>query len=291
MSQSVAAPTAFPHRARLLGGLARLRGLVTHVTLIAVCVIVAAPFLWMLKVSVSPESDVFTFPPTALPRSLQLSNWPDAWTNVDFPRYFLNSAIMTVTVTLGNLLVCAMAAYSFARMKVPGRNALFLAVLASIMIPGQVLIIPQFLIMAWLGWVNTYWALIVPPIGSAFGVFLLRQFFLQIPADLEDAARIDGCGWFGVFFRIILPLASAGLIALGLLTALGTWNAFLWPLIVTTSPDMFPVQIGLRLFYSDNFQRWGMTMAATCFVTIPVLVLFVVGQRYLVRGIVMTGFK
>jgi multiple sugar transport system permease protein len=252
---------------------------------------VAVPFFWMLKVSVSTEPDVYTFPPTALPHVLQLSNWPDAWTNVDFPRYFLNSTIMTVTTTAGNLLVCAMAAYSFARMKVPGRDALFLIVLASIMIPGQVLIIPQFVIMTWLSWVNTYWALIVPPIGSAFGVFLLRQFFLQIPSDLEDAGRIDGCGWFGVFFRIILPLASPGLIALGLLTALGTWNAFLWPLIVTTSPDMFPVQIGLRLFYSDNFQKWGMTMAATCFVTLPVLVLFIVGQRYLVRGIVMTGFK
>ncbi len=291
MSHSLAAPRAAQRGVRLKWWLGLVGRLATHAVLIAVCLVVAVPFLWMIKVSVSPEQDVYTFPPTALPHTLQWSNWPDAWTNVNFPRYFLNSAIMTVTVTLGNLLVCAMAAYAFARMKVPGRDAIFLVVLASIMIPGQVLIIPQFLIMTWLGWVNTYWALIVPPIGSAFGVFLLRQFFLQIPGDLEDAARIDGCGWFGVFFRIILPLASSGLIALGLLTALGTWNAFLWPLIVTTSQDMFPVQIGLRLFYSDNFQKWGMTMAATCFVTIPVLILFIIGQRYLVRGIVMTGFK
>lgn len=291
MSHRLATPDIARSRASPKAIIGFFGRMLTHTILIVACLMVSAPFLWMFKVSVSPEPDVYTFPPTALPHVLQLRNWPDAWTNVDFPRYFLNSMIMTVTTTVGNLLVCAMAAFSFARMRVPHRDVLFLVVLASIMIPGQVLIIPQFVIMTWLSWVNTYWALIVPPIGSAFGVFLLRQFFLQIPSDLEDAARIDGCGWFCVFFRIILPLASPGLIALGLLTALGTWNAFLWPLIVTTSPSMFPVQIGLRLFYSDNFQKWNLTMAATCFVTIPVLALFVIGQRYLVRGIVMTGFK
>jgi multiple sugar transport system permease protein len=184
-----------------------------------------------------------------------------------------------------------MAAYACARMGVPGRDAIFLAILASIMIPGQVLLIPQFVIMTWLGWVNTYYGLILPGIGTAFGVFLLRQFFLQIPRDLEDAARIDGCGWLGVLCRIVVPLAVPGLVALALLTAMGAWNAFLWPLVVTTKQDMFTVQMGLRLFFTEYSQRWGPTMAATCFVTLPVMAMFVVGQRHLVRGIVLTGLK
>jgi multiple sugar transport system permease protein len=268
-----------------------LRSGLRHLVLVVGSLAMAAPFLWMLKVSVAPESDIFVFPPTLIPRALVLQNWGDAWTAVPFGRYFLNSALMAATITLGNVVVCAMAAYACARMRVPGRDAIFLTILASIMIPHQVLLIPQFEIMTWFGWVNTYQGLIVPGIGTAFGVFLLRQFFLQIPRDLEDAARIDGCGWLGVLWRIVLPLAVPGLVALALLTAMGAWNAFLWPLVVTTKQDMFTVQMGLRLFFTEYSQRWGPTMAATCFVTLPVLAMFVLGQRQFVRGIVMTGLK
>jgi multiple sugar transport system permease protein len=289
--ETVATVTRGSQKSILRRSLPTIGHAVRHALLLMGSLAMAVPFLWTLKVSLSAESDIFVYPPTLLPAKLVWQNWSDAWSAVPFARYFLNSAIMTITITVGSTLVCAMAAYSFARMRVPGRDVLFMLVLATMMIPGQVLLIPQFVIIARLGWVNSYYGLIVPGIGSAFGVFLLRQFFLQIPADLEDAARIDGCGWIGVLWRIIVPLSGPGLATLSVLIAMGTWNAFLWPLIVATKADMYTVQIGLSFFFGEFGIKWGMAMAATSLVTIPTLLMFLSAQRFLVRGIVLTGMK
>jgi len=250
------------------------------------------PFLWMLGASIKYPDEIFTYPPTWIPRSIRYQNWVEAWQAVNWSRYFLNSAVMAVSITIGHLVLCSLAAYGFARTKFPGRDALFLSFLATMMVPGQVLLIPQFIMMRWFGWVDSYWALIVPSIGSAYGTFMLRQFFMQIPFELEDAARIDGCTRLQILYRIIVPLSVPAMTTLAVFSFMGAWNAFVWPLIVTTSEPMFTVQLGLSTFRGAYGNvDWGRMMAATCFITLPVIGAFLVGQRQFIEGITMTGMK
>jgi len=266
--------------------------LLIHAVLIALALSMLAPFLWMVSTSLKIRGEVFTVPIEWLPRSLHFENYPNALSAAPFPRFFLNSLLIGASIVLGRLVFCSMGAYAFARLRWPGRDTVFLAYLSTMMIPGQVTLIPAFLIIYWLGWMNTYYALIVPGFASAFGTFLLRQFFLTIPAELEDAARIDGCNRLLILRHVILPLSKQALAVLALFTFMEAWNEFLWPLLVTNSDSMRTVQVGLSVF-KDQFYiiQWPELMAGTTVVTLPVLLVYLLAQNYLIEGIAMSGLK
>ncbi|MCX6049475.1 MAG: carbohydrate ABC transporter permease [Chloroflexi bacterium] len=275
---------------RKLSGL--LGQVLIHAALIVLAFSMLAPFLWMISTSLKVRGEVFTVPLEWIPRSLHFENYPNALSAAPFPRFFLNSLIIGVSIVLGRLVFCSMGAYAFARLRWPGRDTVFLAYLSTMMIPGQVTLIPSFLIIHWLGWMNTYYALIVPGFASAFGTFLLRQFFLTIPGELEDAARIDGCNRLLILRHVILPLSKQALAVLSLFTFMEAWNEFLWPLLVTNSDSMRTVQVGLSVF-KDQFYiiQWPELMAGTTVVTLPVLIVYLLAQNYLIEGIAMSGLK
>jgi len=205
--------------------------------------------------------------------------------------FYLNSLLVAVAVTLGTLVTSALAAFAFARLEFPGRNALFLTYLSTLMVPFVVTMIPIFALLKLLRLTDTYLALIVPVMFSAYGTFLLRQFFLAIPRDLEDAARLDGCGHLGVLRHVILPLSKPALATLGTFTFLGTWNSFMWPLIVINSEEKMPLMVGLYAFMGEYSAQWHLLMAASVMVMVPVILVFILGQRYFIEGIVLSGMK
>jgi len=271
--------------------------LVGHVLAWAVLLALGAfwilPFLWMVSTSLKGLDEVYTFPPRFIPETIRWSNYLQAWEAVPFARFFLNSAIVAVAVTVGQILTCSMAGYSFARLRYPGRDRIFLAYLATIMIPFPVLMIPLFILMRGLGLVDTLQGLVLPAIFSAWGTFLMRQFMLTIPRELEEAARVDGCSFFGIYWRIILPLCKPVIATLGIFTFLATWNDFLWPLIMINSIDNKTLPLGLAMFQNRQAFKtpWHLLMAAATFSILPILVVFVLGQKYYVRGIATTGLK
>lgn len=220
-----------------------------------------------------------------------LVHYAKVLTTAALPRWFLNSVIVTAATTVLVLLTASMAGYAFARIRFPGRDYAFLAVVSTLMVPHQVLLVPQYVMMAELGWINTYHAMIVPRVGLALGVFMLRQFFLGLPRELEEAAVIDGSSRFGIFWRIALPLAKPALSALTIFTVLGSWNDFLWPMVVTTKEKMFTLTVGLANFAGTHGFEYGAWMAAACLASTPVLVVFLLMQRQFVRGLTMTGIK
>jgi len=262
-----------------------------YLSLLALALSMLIPFLWMVATSLMDEFEVYHYPPKFLPDRLLWSNYWKALTALPFGRFFLNTAIMAAGVVMGQLILCSTAAYAFARLRFRGRDKLFWVVLASMMIPGVITLIPGFLIIQTLGWMNTYWALIVPTVSSAWGIFLLRQFFLTLPRELEDAARIDGASEFTIYFRIVLPLSKPALATLGIFAFMGTWQSFLWPLIVTDRMDMRPVEVGIAMFHSLYAQNWPYQMAAAVTVMVPIIVVFFIAQKYFIRGIVLTGLK
>jgi len=249
------------------------------------------PFLWMTITALKTEAQVFTWPPQFIPSPFRFQNFIDAWTAVPFARFFLNSTIVATSVTLGSLLFNSMAGYAFAKLKFPGRDIIFLIVLGSMMVPVFVTIIPVFTLIRYLGWLNTYYALIVPGIASAFGTFLMRQFISTIPNDYLDAARIDGCNEFRIYFSIVLPLCKPAIAALGIFTFMAAWNDFLWPLTMTTTEEMKTLQVGLSFFLSEYIQKWTLHMAGAFFATIPVILVFLFFQRRIIKGITLTGLK
>jgi multiple sugar transport system permease protein len=216
------------------------------------------------------------------------------FTGFPFARYLMNTITVTVTVVITQLISCSLAAYAFARLEFPGRDRVFLAYLATMMIPGQVTMIPTFILMKYLGLINTLWALIVPAsFGSAFGTFLLRQFFMTLPRELEDAATLDGCGYFGIYHRIIMPLSQPVLATLGVFTFMGTWNDFLWPLIMLNSDSKKTLTVGLVTIANTGFGSMdlGVLMAGATLSLIPILIVFFSAQRYFMQGVVFTGMK
>jgi len=247
------------------------------------------PFLWMIMTSLKSDSQVLIYPPAWIPNPVVWGNYAEVTRLLPFGRFLLNTIVVAVTVTLLELLTSSLAGYAFARLRFPGRDKLFLLYLGTLMIPGQVTIIPNFLLISWLGWVDTYMALILPAAFSAFGTFLLRQFFMSIPAELEHAARIDGCSFFGIYRYIILPLSGPALATLAVFAFMTQWNAFLWPLIVTNKETMRTLTVGIRYFGDDAPGQFNYLMAGTVMSLIPILALFLVLQRYFVRGIAMTG--
>ncbi len=276
----------------------RLENGFVHLLLILGSIVMVMPFLWMISTSLKPADEVYTFPPQWIPSTLVLQNYVRAWNAAPFARYFFNSTVIAIAVTLGTLVTSSLAAYAFARIRFPGRNLLFAVYLGSMMIPHQMTIIPSYLVLSGLGGItpalglDTYFALIAPFIASAFGVFLLRQSFMTLPNELEDAAILDGCGKLGFLWRIVIPLSRPALATLGLFSFMGNWNSYLWPLIVTNSNNMRTVQIGLRYFVGqEGNSQWASLMAAAVFVSLPIVIVYLFVQKQFVQGIAGTGIK
>jgi multiple sugar transport system permease protein len=247
------------------------------------------PFLWMISTSLKTQGEVFAYPVVWLPEQIRWNNYPMVLDLLPFGRYLLNTTFVTASVTILEVVTSSLAAYAFARLRFPGRDKLFLLYLGTLMIPGQVTLIPNFLLMRWFDWIDTYWALIVPAAFSAFGTFLLRQFFLSIPRELEEAARVDGASAFRVYWQIIIPLSGPALATLAVFSFMAQWNAFIWPMIVTHSESKRTLTVGLRFFQDELVTQYNYLMAGTVMSIIPVLILFLALQRYFVRGIAMTG--
>lgn len=256
-------------------------------------IVMLMPFLWMFSTSLRASSESYKLPPAWLPTEFHVENYSAVVnSSVPFLQFAWNSVKVTFTVTLAQLLTCSMAAFAFARLRFPGRNVLFVLLLASLMVPGQVTIIPVFIIMRRLGLVDSHLALILPGLTSAFGVFLLRQFFLTLPQDLLDAAKIDGAGPWKVFWRIALPLAGPALAALTILTFNGTWNNYFFPLIFLNTWENFTLPLGvtaLRGYMGSG--NPSVVMAAVALTIMPVLIVFLLAQRWFIQGVTQTGLK
>jgi len=253
-----------------------------------------APLLVMVSTSLKEPQAVFTLTPQWIPKPFDWSNYVQIWQVVPFFRFFINSVFVAICVTAGHVFSSACAAYAFARLRFPGRDRLFFGYVATMMIPGSVTIIPVFILMRMFGWIDTYRALIIPGIFSAFGTFLLRQFFMTIPQDLEDAAKIDGASTFRIFWRIILPVSKPALIALTIATFVGNWQSFMWPLLVVDSVEKKTLPIGLAYFqelYQFASPNWPLLMAGSLVAMLPVVLLFVFNQRFFLQGIRLTGVQ
>ena len=261
-----------------------------HLVLAPLAIVMVVPLLWMMLTSLSTLAQTRRFPP-GLPKTLHWSNYRQAWDQAPFGHWLLNSAVVSVVCVVSNLVLCSLAGYAFARIRFAGKQLTFIAILATLMVPFQVVMIPTLLIVKHLGLVNTLPALIVPNLVTPFGIYLLRQFFLSLPVELEEAAMIDGAGRVRLLARILLPLMGPPLTTVAVLTFLSVWNDFLWPLVVTSSPNTMTVQLGLATFQSSHFTNWPVLMAGTLMSQLPVLVLFLIGQRYFVRSIATTGIK
>lgn len=261
------------------------------VGVVALACTMVAPFLYMASTSLMDEFEVLRYPPAVLPAHPTLANYSGALTALPFGRFFLNSAILATGVVIGQLLTSATAAYAFARLRFPGRDRVFLAFLSVLMVPAIVLLIPRFLIVHALGWVDSYAGLISTELVSVWGIFLLRQFFLTIPRELEDAARLDGAGEWTIFWRVALPLSKPALATLAVFAFVDQWKNFLWPLIVTRSTPMQVVEVGIASFHGLYYTNWPYQMAAAMTAIVPLVVLFFVAQRYFIQGIQLTGLK
>ncbi|MCM8775774.1 MAG: carbohydrate ABC transporter permease [Candidatus Omnitrophica bacterium] len=254
-----------------------------------------APFLWMLTTSLKEPGSVYSFQrrwwEEWLPLSFYWKNYVNAFYVVPFGLFYLNSIFVVLCTTACQVATSALAAYAFARLHFPGRDKIFFAYIATMMIPGAVTMIPVFILLRYLGWIDTYRAMILPAAFSAYGTFMLRQFFLTLPKDLEDAAKIDGCSYLGIFWRIILPLSKPALATLTTFTFMGTWMSFMWPLIVMNTHKKFTLPIGLAYFKSLHGTDWTLLMAGSMMMVFPILLVFIFCQRFFVEGIKLTGIK
>jgi len=268
-----------------------VKSILLHVFIYTLAIITIAPFLWMVLTSFKDISEIIVSPPTWLPTEFKFSNYSDAFGAAPFGRYYANSIFVALMVTGGQLITCSMSAFAFARIKFKGREVLFYLFLGTMMIPFHVTMIPSFMILHWLGWIDTYQALIAPGLASAFGTFLLRQFFLTIPQDLEDAAYIDGCTRFGVLWKIFVPLSKPALATLAVFTFMAVFNDFLWALIVIHSEELRTVQLGLAVFQDRHTTEWDLLMAGSVMATLPILIVFFLAQNYFIKGITLSGMK
>ena len=254
-----------------------------------------APFIWMVSTSLKMPGEVFSYQKPWwydwVPTSFEWQNYVNAWRVVPFARFYLNSIFVCVLTTAGQVASSALAAYAFARLRFPGRDKMFFAYLATMMVPGVVTMIPVFILLEQIGWIDTYKAVILPPMFTAYGTFMLRQFFLTLPKDLEDAAKIDGCSYFGIFWKILLPLSKPALATLTVFTFMGNWMSFMWPLVVLNSHEKFTLPVGLAYFQSLHHTDWTMLMAGSLMMILPILLIFIFNQRYFVEGIKLSGIK
>lgn len=270
----------------------RVAKTVLYVVLVLGLLAVAGPFVWMAISSLKPEREIRDVPPTWWPETITLDNFRGLFSRLDFPLYFFNSALVAALVMVGNLLFCSLVGYALAKLRYPGKRALFLAVLGMLMVPGMVTFVPQFVLVSNMGLTNTYAGLILPFLVGPFGVFLMRQFLQSIPDELIEAARVDGAGEFRIFWRVVLPLCRPALAALGILTFLASWNNFLWPLVVATTEDKYTLPVALALYsVGENERNYGLLLAGAVVVVLPVLIVFLLLQRHFMRGIATTGIK
>ena len=248
------------------------------------------PFAWTISTSLKTEQQTLAYPPTWVPDPVQWENYPDALTARPFGRYYVNTTIITVLSVIGQVCSSAVVAYGFARFRFPGRGLLFLIVLSTLMIPFHMLIIPRFILFKYMNWLDTFLPLIVPNFfGGAFSIFLLRQYFMTIPLDLDEAAKMDGASAFQIFIRIILPLARPALGAVAVFEFMSTWNDFLGPLIYLSSDRNYTVSIGLAAFRNDYFTAWHLYMAAAAVAMLAPLIVFFLAQKYFISGVALTG--
>jgi multiple sugar transport system permease protein len=270
-------------------------GFVKHALLIFGGVVAAFPFYWMFTTSFKEFAEAARTPPVLWPTSWHPENWVEAWQypHTLWGRAFVNTIGIATATVLGELATAVLAGYAFARMRFRGRGILFALLLATIFIPSEATLIPNFVLMSrrFLGWYDTYTAQIVPFLATVFSIFLLRQFFLSVPQELHDAARIDGAGHLRFLWSVALPLIRPALITVSLLAFLSTWNAFLWPLIITSSPEIRPIQVQLIQFTSEGGSRYHLLMAGAAFVILPTLVVYLVAQRYFIEGVARTGIR
>jgi len=255
-------------------------------------VLVVVPFVWMVISSFKPEREVMTVPPTWWPETVTTANYEQLFTQLDFPTYFANSAIVAVSVAAGNMVFCAMLGYALAKLQFPGKRIVFGLVLGTLMVPGVVTFIPLFVLTTNIGLANSLPGMILPFLAGPFGVFLMRQYILSLPDELIQAARVDGAGELRIFFSVILPLCWPALATLGVLTFLTSWNNFLWPLVIATSEDKYTLPVALALYaVGQNATKYGLLLAGSVVVVLPVLLVFLALQRRIMQGIAMTGIK
>ncbi|MBY3118488.1 MULTISPECIES: carbohydrate ABC transporter permease [Rhizobium] len=276
---------------RIAGRKVTARSVAIYAIVIAVTLIMLMPFAWMLSASLKLSRDVFAFPIEWIPSEPQWQNYVDIWTKIPLALFIYNTSKLTIIVTLLQLLTSSFAAYAFAKLNFPYKNTLFLGYIATIAMPWQVYMVPQFLLMREFGLNNTHLALICLQAFTAFGVFLMRQFYMSIPTELCEAARIDGMNEYQIWARIMLPLSKPALSTLTIFTFVTTWNDFLGPMIYLTKTELKTVQVGLRMFISQYSAEYGLIMAASVVALIPVLIVFLSLQRFFVEGIASTGLK
>jgi multiple sugar transport system permease protein len=273
-------------------GRRRRRGIWLHVALIAGLVLMIGPFVWMILGSFKTTAELRQLPPTWIPENPTLENYRALFDRLDFPRYFFNSAVVAISITLGNLLFCSMLGYALAKLEFPGKRVLLVVMLGTMMVPAVVTFMPQFVLVSNMELTNTHLGLILPFLAGAFGAFLMRQFIIGLPDELLEAARVDGAGEYTIFFRIVLPLCGPPLATLAVLTFLGSWNAFLWPLVVASTEEMYTLPVAIALFsIGQNRSDVALQMAGSVVVVLPVVILFFAMQKYVTQSIATTGIK
>jgi multiple sugar transport system permease protein len=255
-------------------------------------ILMIMPFMWIIQAAFGETSEAYVLPPRWIPQNPTMENFQSVFDQVPYAQFMLNSLKLAVVVTIGQLITCSMAAYAFARLRFPGKNLLFMLLISALMIPGQVTLVPLFILMRQLGLYNTHAALILPALINPFGVFLLRQYFLTIPAELEDAARVDGANVFTIYWRIVLPLSGPILTTLAILTFVSMWNSYFMPLIMINNPDLQVLTVGLTLLQGQyGAGALGPIAAALAMAIVPVLIIFLLLQKYIIRSVVLTGIK
>ncbi len=262
-----------------------------HLLLMPTALLFVLPLVWMIMTSFMPDSDINTFPPKFLPSRISLTGYSDLFAESDILRWLGNTAVVATVAVGSHLVLCSLAGYGFARLAFRGRTAGFFLIVATIMVPIQLLMIPTFILFSRVGVINTLSAAAIPWLASAFGVFLMRQFFLALPVELEDAARLDGCNRLQLFWRIVLPLAKPALATLAIFTLLGSWNDLIWPLVAISDEQWYTLQLGLANFQGQRRTEWQLLMAGNVIATLPLLVGFVAAQRQFVATMTFSGLK
>ena len=266
----------------------RIRRIWFHIILLIIGFVVLMPFFWMITTSLKPP-ELLLVPPHLIPVRFEWKNYVKALEAAPFSRYYLNTFIMALCIVTAQLFLSSLAGYAFARLQFPGRNILFLTLLSTLMVPFYIRLIPSYLIIRTLGMVNTYSGLIIPDLVSAFGIFLFRQYYIEFPKDIEERALMDGCSRLQIWRYIFLPLSKPPLAALSIFAFLFAWNSFLWPLIITTDPDMWTIQLGLAMFSGKYATLYGHLMAGTTIAVIPAIIAFIILQKYYIRHLVLSA--
>ena len=269
----------------------RIQHSVLFVVLLVIGLTMLVPFFWTLSSSLKYDREIFEYPIKWIPEVLRWSNYEEVWTRVNFLTYYLNTIKLSLIVTIGQVVTCSLAAYSFAKMDYPGRDKIFLCYLATMMVPWHAIMIPQFIIIKNLGFYDSHWSIILMNLFSAFGVFLLRQFMLGIPMELSEAARIDGCGELKIYSQIIMPMCKPGLAILVVFTFNFMWNDYMGPMIYLNTDKLKTIQIGLAAFRTEYGAEYGLIMAGTVCSLLPMVLIYCVAQKYLIEGIAFSGLK